>query len=70
MPHICKNCDNQFEGNYCNECGQEAEVQKINLRFIWYDLQQGLLNFDSGVLYTIKELFTQARAFYPRIYSG
>jgi len=59
MQHTCKNCDNQFEGNFCNQCGQEAGVQKINLRFIGYDLQQGLLNFDSGMLYTIKELFTR-----------
>ncbi|MDX2250047.1 MAG: DUF3667 domain-containing protein [Bacteroidia bacterium] len=23
--HICKNCENEFSGNYCNECGQHLE---------------------------------------------
>jgi len=59
MRHICKNCQNQFEGNYCNLCGQQAEIKKIDFRFIRYDLQQGLFNFDTGILYTIKELFSR-----------
>ncbi|MEZ4828967.1 MAG: DUF3667 domain-containing protein [Bacteroidia bacterium] len=23
--HVCKNCDNEFSGNYCNECGQPVD---------------------------------------------
>lgn len=23
--HICKNCENEFSGHYCNECGQHVE---------------------------------------------
>lgn len=59
MTNQCKNCDHPFEGNYCNHCGQQADLRKIDFKFIFYDLQQGLFNFDSGLLYTIKELFSR-----------
>ncbi len=59
MANQCKNCHHSFEGNFCNHCGQQADVRKIDFKYIFYDLQQGLFNFDSGMLYTIKELFTR-----------
>ncbi len=57
MPQTCKNCNQTFEGNYCNHCGQHADIKKINLRFLWYDLHSGLFNFDSGIFYSLKQLF-------------
>jgi hypothetical protein len=59
MEIVCKNCNHKFEGNYCNSCGQSAETHKLNLHFIWHDIQHGLFHFDKGVLYTTKELFTR-----------
>ncbi len=59
MKMICKNCGNQFEGNYCNECGQKAKIHKINPHFILYDIQVGFFSVDRGVLYTIRQLFTR-----------
>ncbi len=56
---ICKNCGNEFTGNYCNICGQSAHTHDINLHFIWHDIQHGLLHFEKGILYTIKELFVR-----------
>lgn len=52
----CKNCSNQFEGNYCNHCGQPASTHRLNFHFLWHDLQHGLFHFDKGVLYSLKEL--------------
>ncbi|SFC27073.1 Protein of unknown function [Zunongwangia mangrovi] len=56
---ICKNCHNRFQGNYCNQCGQKATVKRIRREFIFNDLQLGLFNIDSGMFFTIKELFTR-----------
>jgi len=54
---ICKNCNNNFEGNFCNECGQPASTHDLNFHFLVHDIQHGLLHLDKGFVYTIKELF-------------
>jgi len=59
MTTICKNCDQQFEGNFCNYCGQAADTHKVTMHFIWHDLQHGLFHFDKGIFYTIKQLLTR-----------
>lgn len=53
----CLNCGNYFEGEYCNACGQSIETHRLDLHFIWHDIQHGLFHFDSGILYSFKELF-------------
>lgn len=55
----CKNCDRNFQGNYCNNCGQPAETHKMNIHFLWHDIQHGLFHFDKGMLFSAKELFTR-----------
>lgn len=59
MPTSCKNCQTAFTGKFCPECGQEATTHKINLHFMWHDIQHGLFHMDKGILFTIKELFTR-----------
>jgi len=59
MEIICKNCYQVFKGHYCNNCGQSAETHKINIHFLWHDIQHGLLHFDEGILYSLKKLFTK-----------
>lgn len=54
---ICKNCDTIYEGNFCNICGQPAETHKLNVHFIWHDIQHGLFHFDKGIYYSAKELY-------------
>jgi hypothetical protein len=55
----CKNCNHQFEERYCGNCGQPADTHKMNVHFLWHDIQHGLFHFDSGILYTVKQLFTR-----------
>jgi hypothetical protein len=59
MNNICKNCHQTFKGHYCSNCGQTVETHKLNLHFLWHDIQHGLFHFDSGILYTAKQLFTR-----------
>ncbi|OXA81677.1 Protein of unknown function [Flavobacterium aquidurense] len=55
----CKNCHQVFTGHYCNNCGQPADTHKINAHFLWHDIQHGLLHFDAGIPYSLKQLFTR-----------
>jgi hypothetical protein len=59
MPTICKNCNHQFNGNFCNLCGQAANTHELSTHFIWHDLQHGLFHFDNGIFYTIRQLLTR-----------
>jgi hypothetical protein len=56
---ICKNCNHQLDGNFCNHCGQAADTHRLNLHHIWHDLQHGLFHFDNGIFYTTRQLLTR-----------
>lgn len=55
----CKNCNQTYKGHFCNNCGQSAETHKLDVHFLWHDIQHGLLHFDKGILYSAKKLFTE-----------
>src|SRR5208283_4811746 len=59
MEDNCLNCHHTLTGKYCSYCGQSAATHKINVHFLWHDIQHGLLHIDKGILYTTKELFTR-----------
>lgn len=59
MEIICKNCHHVYKGHYCGNCGQPAATHKINAHFLWHDIQHGLLHFDKGITYSLKQLFTR-----------
>lgn len=59
MEIVCKNCNQVFNGHFCNNCGQPAETHRINVHFLWHDIQHGLFHFDGGIPYTLKQLFTR-----------
>lgn len=54
--HVCKNCDNTFSGNYCNNCGQHAHIDRIGHGSVWNDIKYGLFHYNSKVGYTTKQL--------------
>ena len=53
---ICKNCNNNFSGNFCNSCGQKASVQRIDLNYVLTEIRQGFLQLDNGLFYTLFKL--------------
>lgn len=55
----CKNCNNEFEGRFCNQCGQKVSTDKFDFKYLIHELQHDLLHLDRGILYTIKQLFTR-----------
>ncbi len=54
---ICKNCGHKFEGNFCSNCGQDSEVDKINAKYIIKEILHSIFELDKGFFYTVKELF-------------
>jgi hypothetical protein len=55
----CKNCDHNFEGNFCYNCGQTAHTHEIDFKSIVHEIQHSIFHFDKGILYTTKELFSR-----------
>ena len=53
--NICKKCNNEFEGNYCFNCGHPQKLERINSRYIISEIAS-VLNFQKGIFHTIKEL--------------
>lgn len=53
----CKNCGHRFEGRYCNHCGQSAKTHRIDAKFLWEDIQHGIIHYDKGITYTLKQLY-------------
>jgi Protein of unknown function (DUF3667) len=56
----CQNCDNQYSGNFCNNCGQKAATLRYEMKHVWeqisYAVLGSFLSFERGFSYTFKEL--------------
>ena len=66
----CLNCGQDFEGNFCPECGQSAETGRFTLRFIFGNLLAAVLGRDGGVAYTLKNLFSRPGKMIVEILNG
>jgi|TARA_B110000211_G_C13905292_1_gene475876 hypothetical protein len=53
---ICKNCEEEFNGNFCNNCGQKSETKKINYSYLIDEISNNILQVNRGIFFTIKEL--------------
>jgi hypothetical protein len=52
----CKNCGTLFSGNYCNHCGQRADIERLNLKHLMHNFFHAFTHMDAGYLHTLKEL--------------
>ncbi len=52
----CKNCENQFSGHFCNNCGQRANIHRINLKYLLHEFFHAFTHLDKGILYTAKTM--------------
>lgn len=52
---VCKNCKTEITQNYCPNCGISKSLKRIDGKYIANEIGS-VLNFDKGILYTIKEL--------------
>jgi hypothetical protein len=53
----CKNCGHQFDGQFCNLCGQQVFISPFNVKnFLREDVRNDFLGYQSGYLYTFRNL--------------
>jgi len=52
----CYNCGNVFADNYCNHCGQKAETERLNLKYLLHKFFHAFTHMEAGYLHTLKEL--------------
>ncbi|MBR8535661.1 DUF3667 domain-containing protein [Carboxylicivirga sediminis] len=50
---ICKNCDNQFSGKYCSNCGQSVKELERPIRFMIADFMGTIITFDTRLVKTL-----------------
>lgn len=51
----CKRCNHQLFGDFCSNCGHPQKLKRINGKYVFSEIVS-VLNFDKGILFTIKEL--------------
>ncbi len=55
-PVACENCEHQFKGHYCPNCGQEVAEFNRPIGFVLYDFLGNFFAFDTRFLRTFKYL--------------
>ena len=53
---ICKNCGNDFDGKFCNNCGQKADIHRFTFKHALHDFIHVFTHVDKGLLFLMKEL--------------
>ena len=53
---ICKNCGTEFEGNFCNHCGQKSTVGRLTWKSVWDNLLHGIFHVDNTFVKTTRTL--------------
>ncbi|CAL2082853.1 DUF3667 domain-containing protein [Tenacibaculum sp. 190524A02b] len=52
----CKNCNEIVRGNYCNNCGQRTNIERITISSFMYEVVHSVFQIDKGFLYTCTQL--------------
>ncbi|CCH52295.1 hypothetical protein BN8_01284 [Fibrisoma limi BUZ 3] len=52
----CQNCDHEYTGRYCSQCGQRADTHRINWHYIWHEIPHSVWHVDHGIAYTLRQL--------------
>lgn len=55
MAGTCKKCKSEISQNYCSNCGTPVVLKRINGQYVLKEISS-VLNFERGILYTIREL--------------
>ena len=53
----CKNCSEPIHGNYCSNCGQPANISRVDRQYIVQEIASAFYA-ERGMLYTIKKMLT------------
>ncbi len=56
---VCLNCENQFEGAFCNLCGQKAATHRFTMHEWLHEIPHSLFHIDNGFFHTFKALIVR-----------
>lgn len=56
---MCRNCDHEYIGRYCSQCGQRADTHAVNWHYIWHEIPHSVWHVDHGIAYTLRQLLTR-----------
>jgi len=51
----CKNCNAEVNSKFCPDCGQPANLKRIDGHYIIHEIGH-VLHFERGILFSVKEL--------------
>ncbi|MBO3100287.1 DUF3667 domain-containing protein [Gelidibacter pelagius] len=54
---ICKNCEQNINGNFCSNCGQKSKVRRVDFKYLLEEIPNSIFQINRGFLFTLKELF-------------
>lgn len=66
----CKNCEINFNSNYCPNCGQKNSVGNLTLHEVMHEFWHGITHTDKGILNLLKSLFLTPKEVYFGYFSG
>jgi Protein of unknown function (DUF3667) len=55
----CLNCENDFEGEFCNLCGQKSATHRFTMHEWLHEIPHSLFHIDSGFFHTLKTLLVR-----------
>lgn len=59
-PYICKNCGNQFSGNYCNTCGEKVYTENDKkISHLFEEAFHFITHFEGTFFNTLKTVFAR-----------
>ncbi|MFV0573623.1 MAG: DUF3667 domain-containing protein [Xanthomarina gelatinilytica] len=65
----CKNCNNAFDGNFCNQCGQKVTYGKITFKEVFVSFTDSF-NLERGFFLTLKLLIINPKKVLAEYLSG
>src|SRR4051812_11029331 len=68
--HTCNNCDQSFEGKFCNNCGQKATIGRLHSHDLWHEALHAFTHADKGIVKLIKDLASVPGRAYRLYFSG
>ena len=51
---ICKNCEQNFNGNYCSNCGQNSNIRKVDYKYLLNEIPNSIFQINRGFLLKYK----------------
>lgn len=67
---ICKNCELETSGNYCNSCGQRTSVNKVTFKETFQDFIDVIFSVNAPLFLTLKLLIVNPGELFRNYLSG